>query len=183
LLHNGVRKDGPAGQIKPLDVQVDPRPWLDELHSNGLVMSAEASWLRMWLDELQPLVCTGEPVAFCHGDVNGDNILVRPGTFDYLAIVDWDGAGWGDPAWDFVPLPLPAVPLVLQGYRALASVPGDATAEARILWHHIQYAIFIWWKKQHQGRSMVERGLQRLRPGISDLLEELPGARWMAHLI
>ncbi|HEX8222024.1 MAG TPA: aminoglycoside phosphotransferase family protein [Chloroflexia bacterium] len=181
LLHHGVPRHGPAGQLKPGDVQVDPRPWLEELAIQGLLSPVEAEWLRRWLDELQPLVNTGEQVAFCHGDVNADNVLVRPVALEYLALLDWDGAGWMDPAWDFVPLPLRAVPWVLQGYREVAEVPGESTAEARILWHHIQYTLFIWWNKRHHRRGTIDRGFQRLRFGIREMLE-LPGARWMAHL-
>ena len=181
LLHHGVPRDGPAGRLNAGDVQVDPRPWLEELAIEGLLSPVEAGWLRRWLDELQPLVCTGDPVAYCHGDVNADNVLVRPGACDYVALVDWDGAGWMDPAWDFVPVPLRAVPWVLQGYQEVAEVPGDSTAEARILWHHIQYTLFIWWNKRHHGRGIINRGFQRLRPGIKEMLD-LPGARWMGHL-
>lgn len=180
-LHNGVRRDEQTGRFSSPDVRIDPRPWLEDLSVGGLVSPVEAQWLRRWIDELEPLVRAGEPLAFCHGDLNADNVLVRPGAFDYLAIVDWDGAGWIDPAWDFVPLPLRAVPLILQAYREVAEVPGDTTAEARILWHHIQYTLYGWWRRRDQGRVIIDRGLRRLRPGIEEVLE-LPGARWLAHL-
>jgi hygromycin-B 7''-O-kinase len=180
LLHSRVSADGPAGALPTHDMRIDPRPWLEELVAGGLVFGEEAEWLSRWLDALQETVWNDVPTAFCHGDMNGDNVLVHPGTFDYLAIVDWDGAGWMDPAWDFVPAPISAVPWLLEGYREVAEVPGQTTAEARILWHHVQYAIFIWWRKQPQGRPLVEQGLARLRRGIATLLE-LPGARWLAH--
>jgi Ser/Thr protein kinase RdoA (MazF antagonist) len=168
--------------LKSHDVHVDPRPWLEELVGGRLLLPAEAAWLLRWLDELEPLVRSGSPLAFCHGDVNADNIMVRPEEFEYLAVVDWDGAGWMDPVWDFVPLPLVAVPTILHGYREVAEVPGDSTAEARLLWHHIQYTLFRWWTMRHQGRSIFDAGFGRLRPGIIEVLE-LPGARWMAHLV
>jgi hypothetical protein len=181
LLHNGVSKDGPAGQLEQSDVHDDPRPWLEELAGKGLVAPAEAGWLRRWIDELEPLACSEPPRTFCHGDVNADNILVRSQALDYLAIVDWDGASWTDPAWDFVPVPLLVVPYMLEGYRGVAPVPGSETAEARIVWHHVQYSLFIWRHNHTVGRGKVEYGLRRLRLGIERMLE-LPGARWMRHL-
>lgn len=34
----------------------------------------------------------------CHNDINGDNCLLNEETFD---IIDWEFAGWNDPAYDF----------------------------------------------------------------------------------
>ncbi len=180
LLHSGVSEDGPAGQLGANDVKIDPRTWLEELLGDGLVLPGEEAWLRWWLDELEALVYTGEWRAFCHGDVNADNVIVRPQVLDYLALVDWDGAGWMDPVWDFVPVSLLAVPYILEGYRSVSRVSGDATAEARILWHHVQYTLFSLSKRRSQGRDVVEQGLHHLRMGISELLK-LPGATWLAE--
>ena len=43
-------------------------------------------------------------------------------------------AGWGDPAMDFVSLPLRVIDAALAGYRSVMPLDGDDTAEQRILW-------------------------------------------------
>ena len=43
-------------------------------------------------------------------------------------IIDWDDAGWGDPAMDLVSLPLRVVDHVLAGYRSVMPLDGDDTA-------------------------------------------------------
>jgi hypothetical protein len=40
-----------------------------------------------------------------HGGTQATNILVRPGSLDYLALVERGGCGWGDPALDFLGMP------------------------------------------------------------------------------
>lgn len=182
LLHAGVGRSGPAGGLPANDTFDDPRPWLDGLVTDGLIGPQDAAWLRRVIDDLAPLACTPEPRTFCHGDVNADNILIDPPARQYLALIDWDGAGWMDPAWDFVPVPLRAVPFMLEGYRQVGRVPGDETAEARILWHHVQYRLFILTHTPPRERARAGTMLQRLRAGMRDLLQ-LPGARWMRYLL
>ena len=38
------------------------------------------------------------PKTMCHNDINGDNCLLTDSSFD---IIDWEFAGWNDPAYDF----------------------------------------------------------------------------------
>jgi hypothetical protein len=59
---------------------------------------------------------------------------------------------------------------MLEGYRAVVPLPSDATAEARILWHHLLFAIFGLHCVPIQKRSWIEQRLVRLRAGIQDFL-------------
>ena len=40
----------------------------------------------------------GFPKTMCHNDINGDNCLLTDTSFD---VIDWEFAGWNDPAYDF----------------------------------------------------------------------------------
>ena len=40
----------------------------------------------------------GFPKTMCHNDINGDNCLLTDDSFD---VIDWEFAGWNDPAYDF----------------------------------------------------------------------------------
>lgn len=40
----------------------------------------------------------GIPKTMCHNDINGDNCLLTDSSFD---VIDWEFAGWNDPAYDF----------------------------------------------------------------------------------
>jgi hypothetical protein len=44
---------------------------------------------------------------------------------------------------DFVPMPLSAVPILLEGHREVMPLDEDETAEARILWRRIQLLLRI----------------------------------------
>jgi len=141
-LHGGVRPEGPAGRLgAPNLPQDDPRPLPEHLAAAGYFSVVEARWLGQWLERLAPLLQMPGAQRFLHGDTQATNILVRPGSLDYLALVDWGGCGWGDPALDFSGMPLRAVPHVLAGYRELAALPDDETAEARILRYHLHFAL------------------------------------------
>jgi aminoglycoside phosphotransferase (APT) family kinase protein len=122
--------------------EVDPRPWADELASAGVLAPADVKWLARLLDRLAP-VALEEPVVLCHDDLNAANILVHRETGAFLALIDWAGAGWLDPAWDFAAVPLDVVPELLAGHRSVAPVADDDTAEARICWCQVQTRLYV----------------------------------------
>lgn len=180
-LHTGVAADGAMAQLSTHTTDLDPQPWLDDLHGRDLLADDDQRWLRAWLRALEPFARVPVPPRLCHGDVNTSNIMADPTTHTYLGLIDWGGAGWGDPSWDFVPVPLRAVPLMLAGYRAVAPLHTDAMAEARILWHHLQFAIY----GLHGGaweQADVARRLQRLRYAVGRFVAR-PETRWMAELV
>lgn len=61
----------------------------------------------------------GMEKTMCHNDINGDNCLLTDNSFD---IIDWEFAGWNDPAYDFgrviagYDLEDPAIDEILEAY-------------------------------------------------------------------
>ena len=155
-LHEGVSEDGPANGLEPEPLP-DPRPMPDELASAGHFSPEEARWLSEWLDLLAPSALAPVPRRFRHGDLQTTNVMVRPGSLEYLALIDWGACGWGDPAHDFAGIPLRAVPPMLAGYRQITTLPEDETAEARILWRQLQLALYLLGRPPQPGLSWAER--------------------------
>jgi aminoglycoside phosphotransferase (APT) family kinase protein len=123
--------------------EVDPRPWVDELQAASRLSADDAGWLRDLLERLAPIAHADVPVALCHGDVNAANVLVDERTGRFRALIDWAGAGWLDPVWDFVGVPLEVVPWMLAGHREVSPLVYDDTAEARILWCQVQTRLYV----------------------------------------
>ena len=73
----------------------DPRPKPDELASAGYFTAEEVRWLSGWLDLLAPFALAPLPKRFRHGDLQTTNVMVRPGSPTYLALIDWGVCGWG----------------------------------------------------------------------------------------
>lgn len=121
---------------------VDPRSWVDELRLAGMLEEDDARWLLTLLDRLAPYALEDIPLTLCHGDVNAANILVDKRSYRFRALIDWAGAGWLDPVWDFAAVSLDIVPFLLAGHRAVAPLPLDHTAEARICWCQAQTRLF-----------------------------------------
>ncbi len=144
LAHERVHQEGPLASLRTFDqsLELDPRPWVGELASGGRLSAPDALWLGDLLDRLAPAALAPVTKCFCHGDANASNVMVRPDTRGYVAVLDWAGAGRLDPAWDFAGVDLRAVPYMLEGHREVAPVEGDETAERRILWCHLQQALF-----------------------------------------
>jgi aminoglycoside phosphotransferase (APT) family kinase protein len=176
LLHTHVMAQGPIAEVE-VEGLPDPRPWLDQIAQQGYFTAMEARWLLGWLDRLAPAALESTPRCFLHGDIQTTNMLVRAGSLDYLAVIDWGSAGWGDPAWDFAGVPLRAVPLMLQGYREVAALDNEATAEARILWRHLQLALLVLRRSPLPGRSWAERPLAMLLE-IMRFMIESPAGVW-----
>jgi aminoglycoside phosphotransferase (APT) family kinase protein len=126
--------------------------------------ATQAQWLSDVLDRLAPTVLAPVSKCFCHGDVNAANVMVghhEPRT--YIALLDWGGAGWGDPAGDFSGMSLDAVPFVLAGHREIVPLEEDATAEARILWFYIRLALFGLNRKRVTDSERIEQLLRDTR--------------------
>lgn len=122
--------------------ELDPRPWVDELHSKDALATDDTRWLHILLDRLAPFALDDVPIVLCHGDLNAANILVDEHSHRFRAIIDWAGAGWLDAAWDFAAVSLDVVPFLLAGHRSVAPLPLDHTAEARICWCQVQMRLF-----------------------------------------
>lgn len=141
--------------------EVDPRVWVDELGARGVLPGDDAVWLRDALEAVAPDALAGIPLHLCHGDVNASNILVDASTGGYRALIDWAGAGWLDPVWDFAGVPLPVVPWLLEGHRAVAPLPHDETTEARIFWCQTQTRLHA--ALSHDGPDPLTSDLAALR--------------------
>lgn len=118
----------------------DPQPLIERLTAKGLLSTRNERWLDRILRRLEPAVrMSSELQRFLHDDAHPGNMLVRDG--QYAALIDWNDAGWGDPALEFVNIAESAVPHALAGYREVCRLDQDETAELRILWYHVVSAL------------------------------------------
>lgn len=181
-LHSGVAREGLMARIPADEADLDPRPWLAELAAAGFIPPAPAAYLHVWLEQLAPLALRALPRCFCHGDMNISNVLVHPQSHAYLALIDWAGVMWGDGAWDLAVVSLRAVPWLLEGYRTIAPMPGEATAEARILWHHLRMGLYGLRRAPEHGQLWATQRLERLLAGMQVFLAT-PCAQWLGELV
>jgi aminoglycoside phosphotransferase (APT) family kinase protein len=181
-LHTGVGPDGPLDPPATASTLPDPRPLVEKRVADGWFTRLEARWLLAWLDRLAPAALQPMPQRFLHGDAQAMNVLVRPTSHDYLAVIDWGCARWGDPAWDFVGMPLRAVPLALAGHREIAPLDGDETAEARIVWLNLHLALDMLPRGATPGWSWGERPLAMLLEALRFYLEPPPTPAWGSPL-
>jgi aminoglycoside phosphotransferase (APT) family kinase protein len=130
----------PHGRLDPHDRMHDHEPLLAGLAQEGYLGEDAALWVDDVLCRLRSAVPPSNTFRrFLHGDVTATNVLVRGDA--YHALIDWDDAGWGDPAMEFVSLPLRATDAALAGYRSVMPLDGDDTAERRILWDKLLGAL------------------------------------------
>jgi aminoglycoside phosphotransferase (APT) family kinase protein len=88
------------------------------------------------------------------------------GVLEYLALLDWDAAGWGDPAWDFSGVPLRAALPLLAAHREIAPLSADETAEARILWSRLQLGLFGLRREHAREAAWATPAARRLLDGV-----------------
>ncbi len=156
---------------------MDPRALAEARAADGWFTALEVRWLTRWLDRLAPALAVPIDPAPLHLDMQATNIMVAETGWEYRAILDWGCAGLGDPAWDFFGLPLRAIPFMLAGHRAVAPLPDDYGAEARILWRHLQFALATLPRGAAPGMSWGERPLAWLLEIFRFFADE-PGPRW-----
>jgi Ser/Thr protein kinase RdoA (MazF antagonist) len=85
---------------------------------------------------------------------------------------------WADATHDFAGKPFRAVPFMLEGYREVAPLPDDETAEARILWRQLQIALYLLGRPPQPGLSWAERPAAMLLEIMRFFLGS-PGRPWM----
>lgn len=99
---------------------------------------AEVEWA------VQAAECAPRPDAFVHGDLGGANVLLEPSSGALTGVLDWDSAGFGDPAIDLaalsVSLPAPVFDMVMTRSPGLKTELERARAYARTF--ALQEAVF-----------------------------------------
>lgn len=140
ILHHSVENcPDPHGYLDQ-PCRLDPSEFLEQLGSAALLSASNIQWLNRVFRRLGPAVEEAKEFRrFLHNDALPTNVLVKDGAF--AALIDWNDAGWGDPALEFASLPSRAIPHALAGYREIAALDGDRTAEWRILWDHLCLAL------------------------------------------
>lgn len=123
----------------------DKRRWIspeamDNLFRNAALDPHTVGVLTSLYERMRPVLQQASTFRrFLHQDLSLGNIMSNRDEF--AALIDWGDAGWADPAREFAFLPLPAVDQALAGYREIMPLDGDDTAEARILWDHLERAV------------------------------------------
>jgi aminoglycoside phosphotransferase (APT) family kinase protein len=157
----------------------DPEASIEQRLAEGWFSAVEARWLRAWVARLRPLVAPPSTPRLIHGDVQSTNVMVDPAGGEYRALIDWGCAQQGDPAVDFLGMPLRCVPAVLAGHREVAPLDGDATAEARIVWHHLGVVVAFLRRGAVPGVAWGEQPVGMLVDLLRFFMEER-GERWRA---
>ena len=121
---------------RPLDLAED----LERARSAGLADRRTADAMSALIGRLEPYVGEGRPACFVHDDVHPGNIMCTP-EGSLLALIDWGDAGWGDPALDFVHVPLELLPDVVEEYESESKAGLGAFPQARFVWDRLHLAI------------------------------------------
>jgi CTP:phosphocholine cytidylyltransferase-like protein/thiamine kinase-like enzyme len=89
------------------------------------------------------------PKVMCHNDINGDNCLLTKNSFD---IIDWEFAGWNDPAYDFgrvlagYDFDDPKIDIILEAYFGRPATPKERLHWIAYIgihnWYYVGWALY-----------------------------------------
>jgi hypothetical protein len=112
----------------------------DELLTTDYFDKDLAKKISTFIVELEPAVLEESKICFLHSDVKDMNIMCTDDD-EFLALIDWGDAGWGDPTFDFRQIPLLAIGNVLEGYREMAPDLLGETLKERFIWDKLYEAM------------------------------------------
>jgi aminoglycoside phosphotransferase (APT) family kinase protein len=140
MLHQRVTEcPDPHGYLDE-PCRADPDDLLEYLGAGAYLSTYTIQWLSRVFEQLRPAVVEARRYRrFLHNDVLPTNVIVDRDEF--VALIDWNDAGWGDPALEFVALPCRALPYALEGYREVSVIDGEETIAHRVLWDHLCLAL------------------------------------------
>lgn len=165
----GAVGDGTGVAINATPKFGDPRELVQDRVADGWLSAVEAQWMQRWLDRIASRATRKGPARLLHGDVQMSNVLLDPGTLEYLALIDWGCAQGDEIEYDFLGFPMHLVPSVLDGYRDESDMSADDEAEVRIVWRRLQMILTILPRGSAPGCGWGERPVAWL----ADLLKFL----------
>lgn len=177
--HTGVTPTEALASHRPRHNGPELPALVDQRAVEGWLSPLDARWLGRWAERLVPAALAPVPSRVVHGDTQATNLMVTTDPLRYEAVIDWGCAALGDVALDFAGVPLGAAPHMLAGYREIASLDADETAEARIVWRHLHLALLFLPRGAVPGRSWAERPLPMLLEVLRFFLDP-PDGRWRA---
>ena len=154
-----VQPRSPGSRGGPLGPLIEElHRWLDE---PGAADRIDVGAVFRLTDQARELV--DEPVTegFVHGDLIPGNLLVDNGRLS--AIIDWGGAGWGDPAQDFAPAWAVLDARQRQAFKEMADVDEAAWIRGRTFeLEHAIGGVLYYEPKQHVLGDIMARTLDRI---------------------
>lgn len=132
--------DDPKQYLHEPKRDLDLELHLDKLASTGQISADLTTEIARLMDELRPAVLKEANTCFLHSDVKDMNVMCTRAD-EFLALIDWGDAGWGDPTFDFFRIPLSAIPVVLDGYREEAPDLLGSTLKERFIWDKLERAM------------------------------------------
>ena len=137
-LHAATAAQMPAGlRVFAQHAEVDLAAMSGRLRAADRLTADHVRRLQGLREALVGFVLPDDRPVLCHGDIHAGNVIAAAGRF--VGLVDFAGAGWLDAAWDFVGVPVAAVPLMLDGYRRDGA--RDGSLLERIIWCRLQQAL------------------------------------------
>jgi aminoglycoside phosphotransferase (APT) family kinase protein len=113
-----------------------------------------------------------EESVWLHGDILEGNLLIRDGRL--AAVIDWGGAGVGDPAFDYA-IAWSLLAPVRESFRAATGVDGDTWARARGL--ALSQALIALPYYLHSSPPIAERSRLIIREVLADTGEHSQRSR------
>lgn len=146
-----------GGPIRPLVRRLEG--WLDDPQWRADELIDVAAVRRLAAAALEVPDAAGP--AFVHGDLIPGNLLVRSGRL--AAILDWGGAGYGDPAQDLAPAWTVLGPTGRQRFRAIVGVDHDEWVRARTIeLEHAVGGVLYYVPRRHPLGDVMTATLQRI---------------------
>ena len=159
--------DMPAADRAPGSRGGPLRPLLDRLHrwlddpqwaAADLVDVATITTLA---DEAAELVDEPTPRRFVHGDLIPGNLLLHAGRLD--AVIDWGGAGYGDPAQDLAPAWALFDDAQRRRFRAALEVDDASWTRGRVIeLEHAVGGVLYYVPRAHPLGDVMARTLDRI---------------------